>query len=65
MAKHLGLESPANTDAKTFADGETFVRVNDNVNGKHVYVVQSTCPPVNDSLMNLLLTISACRRAGA
>jgi len=41
------------------------VRVNDNVNGKHVYIVQPTCPPVNDSLMELILTISAVKRAGA
>ena len=65
VAKGLGLDTPAKTDTKHFADGETFVRVYDNVNGKHVYIVQSTCPPVNNSLMELILTISACRRAGA
>ena len=65
VAKSLGLELPAKTDTKHFADGETFVRVHENVNGKHVYIVQSTCPPVNNSLMELILTISACRRAGA
>ncbi len=65
VAKGLGLEAPAKTDSKRFADGESFVRVHDNVNGKHVYIVQSTCPPVNDSLMELILTISACKRAGA
>lgn len=65
VAKGLGLDAPAKTDTKRFADGETSVRVYDNVNGKHVYIVQSTCPPVNDSLMELILTISACRRSGA
>ena len=39
VAKGLGLDIPAKTDTKHFADGETFVRVHDNVNGKHVYIV--------------------------
>jgi hypothetical protein len=65
VSRGLGLKAPASTVSKRFADGEVFVKVDDNVNGKHVYIVQSTCPPVNDSLMELILTISACRRAGA
>jgi ribose-phosphate pyrophosphokinase len=55
----------AQTRIQRFADGETFVRVIDNVNGKNVYIVQATCPPVNDNLMELILLISACKRAGA
>ena len=64
IADHLGAKL-ASSKVLRFADGETFVRVYDNVNGKHVYIVQPTCPPVNDHLMELVLSISACRRAGA
>jgi phosphoribosylpyrophosphate synthetase len=39
VAKGLGLEAPAKTDSKRFADGESWVRIHDNVNGKHVYIV--------------------------
>jgi len=48
-----------------FADGETHVKIFDNVNGKHIYIVQPTCSPVNDNVMELILTISAVKRAGA
>lgn len=64
VAEHLGTKL-AESKTQRFADGETLVRVFDNVNGKHVYIVQPTCPPVNDSLMELILTISAVKRAGA
>jgi ribose-phosphate pyrophosphokinase len=48
-----------------FADGETHIKVLDNVNGKHIYIIQPTCPPVNESVMELFLTVSAVKRAGA
>ena len=64
VAEYLGVNL-AKSEVKRFADGETSVKVLDNVNGKHVYIVQPTCPPVNDHLMELILTISACKRAGA
>lgn len=48
-----------------FADGEISVQINENVRGRDVYVVQSTSPPVNDSLMELYLMITALRRASA
>lgn len=64
VAQYLGA-SLAKSEVKRFADGETSVKVIDNVNGKNVYIVQPTCPPVNEHLMELLLTISACKRAGA
>eukprot|EP00975_Prorocentrum_lima_P064943 12900478-Prorocentrum_lima.AAC.1 len=48
-----------------FADGEVNVVVNENVRGKDVYIVQPTSPPVNESLMELLLMISTMRRASA
>lgn len=48
-----------------FSDSETRVKINENVRGKDVFVVQSTCPPVNDHLMELLIMIDAIRRSSA
>ena len=48
-----------------FSDGEVSIRIDDNIRSKHVFVIQSCGTPVNDSIMELLLTISAARRAGA
>lgn len=48
-----------------FADGEVNVMVNENVRGKDVYIIQPTSPPVNETLMELLLMISTMRRASA
>jgi len=50
---------------KTFADGEIFVKINENIRGEDVFIIQSTAPPVNDNLMELLITIDAARRASA
>ena len=50
---------------KTFADGEVSVSINETVRGYDVFVIQSTCKPVNDSLMELLILIDALRRASA
>ena len=49
----------------TFPDGETFVKINENVRGKDVFVIQSTCPPTNHHLVELLIMIDAARRASA
>ncbi len=48
-----------------FSEGEIRVKINDNVRGKDVFVVQPTCPPTNDNLMELLIMIDAVRRASA
>ena len=48
-----------------FADGEILVKFNETVRGKDVYVFQSTSKPVNDSLMELLISIDALKRASA
>jgi ribose-phosphate pyrophosphokinase len=48
-----------------FSDGETTVEVNENVRGKDVFVLQSTCAPTNDNLMELIVIIDALRRASA
>ena len=52
-------------DVKTFADGEVSVSLNETVRGADVFLVQSTCKPVNDHLMELLVMADACRRASA
>ncbi|GAB4484135.1 MAG: ribose-phosphate pyrophosphokinase [Thermodesulfovibrionales bacterium] len=49
----------------TFSDGETQVRINENIRGSDVFVLQPTCTPVNDNLMELLLIIDALKRASA
>ncbi len=64
IANHLGL-SLGKITVNKFADGEVNVIINENIRGKDVYVVQPTSPPVNESLMELLLMISTMRRASA
>jgi ribose-phosphate pyrophosphokinase len=54
-----------NLETTHFSDEETWVKINENVRGADVFVVQSTCTPVNDNLMELLLIIDALRRASA
>ncbi|MDD5692830.1 MAG: ribose-phosphate pyrophosphokinase [Candidatus Omnitrophica bacterium] len=48
-----------------FSEGEIRVKINENVRGKDVFIVQPTCPPANDNLMELLIMIDALRRASA
>lgn len=48
-----------------FPDGETIVRVDDDVRGRDCFIIQSTCPPVNDNLMELLVFIDCLQRASA
>jgi ribose-phosphate pyrophosphokinase len=48
-----------------FSDGETTVELLENVRGRDVFIVQPTCPPANDHLMELLVMVDACRRASA
>jgi len=64
IANHLGMEL-GRIDLGRFANGEIRVIINDNVRGNDVFVVQSTCSPVNDNLMELLIIIDALRRASA
>ncbi len=53
------------SEVKSFADGEVSCSISETVRGCDVYIVQSTCKPVNDNLMELLILIDACRRASA
>ncbi len=50
---------------KRFPDGEIFVKINENVRGKDVFIIQPTSPPANDHLMELLIMIDAAKRASA
>lgn len=49
----------------SFPDGETYVKYNENVRGRDVFIVQPTCPPTNQNLMELLIMVDAARRASA
>ena len=49
----------------SFSDGEIQVKLSESVRGCHVYIVQSTCLPVNDNLMEMLVMIDALKRASA
>lgn len=64
VAAHLGLKL-ANVECANFPDGEIGVKLNQNIRGTDVFLVQPTCPPVNDNLMELLILIDACKRASA
>lgn len=64
IAKYLNLSLCA-SKIKRFSDGETMVEIDENVRGKDVFVIQSTCPPVNDHLMELLILMDALKRASA
>ncbi len=64
ICRHLGI-APGQGEVITFSEGNTFVRVLENVRGREVYIVQSTIFPVNDSFMELLFWIDACSRASA
>jgi len=60
------LKQPlAETIVTTFPDGETFVKIVSNVRGKDIFIVQPTCPPTNQNLMELLIMVDAARRASA
>ncbi len=49
----------------TFPDGETYVKINENIRGRDVFMVQPTCPPTNQNIMELLILVDAARRASA
>ena len=64
ICKSLGISLGKST-VRTFADGEASVSLEETVRGADVFLVQSSCKPVNDHLMELLVMIDACRRASA
>jgi ribose-phosphate pyrophosphokinase len=64
IAHHLAVPL-GRSDVGHFSDGEVNVELMENVRGRDVFIVQPTCPPVNDHLMELLVMVDACRRASA
>ena len=64
ISKHLGIEL-CDASVRNFADNEIFVEINENIRGEDVYIIQSTSNPVNDNIMELLITIDAAKRGSA
>jgi ribose-phosphate pyrophosphokinase len=64
ICKHLGIALGAALVGR-FSEGEIQVRIDQNVRGKDVFVIQPTCPPINDNIMELLIIIDALARASA
>ena len=64
IVEYLGLPM-GKISVKHFADGEIMVEPEETVRGRSVYIVQSTCSPVSDRLMEVLIAIDACKRASA
>lgn len=64
VASRLGIPL-GKAHVSKFSDGETTVEINENVRGKDVFVIQSTCAPTNDNLMEIVLMVDALKRASA
>ena len=64
ICAYIGIELGKST-VKPFPDGETFVKIEENVRGEDVFLVQSTSPPTNHHLMEMFIMIDALRRASA
>jgi len=64
ICSYIGIEVGKST-IKPFPDGETFVKIEENVRGEDVFIVQSTSPPTNHHLMEMFIMIDAVRRASA
>ena len=64
ICREMGMEL-GNAEVGAFSDGENFVSIYETVRGSDVFVVQSTCAPVNDNLMEMLIMIDALKRASA
>ena len=64
IAEYMGVPL-GEIDITHFPDGEIFVKVRENIRGKDVFVVQPTCNPPNENLMELLIMIDAMKRASA
>jgi ribose-phosphate pyrophosphokinase len=64
IARHLRVPV-GRASVGRFSDGEVNIEINENIRGRDVFIVQPTCPPANDHLMELLVMVDACRRASA
>lgn len=64
ISEYLG-QNLTKIEVKRFPDGEIFVKILENIRGHDVFIIQPTCQPGNDNLMELLILMDACRRASA
>ena len=64
VCRNIGLRL-CRTDVTTFSDGEISVSLHETVRGSDVFIIQSTCTPINDNLMEMLIMVDACKRASA
>jgi len=64
ICRHMKIEL-SKAEVRTFSDGEIFVEIGENVRGNDIFVIQPTCTPVNDHLMELMIMVDALRRASA
>src|SRR6185503_637748 len=64
MCNHLHLPLGEITLGK-FPDGENFCKIEEDIRGRDVFLIQPTCPPVNDNILELLLMIDCCKRSSA
>lgn len=64
MAEGMG-QTLGRMTVRRFSDGEVFVEIHENIRGRDVFIVQPTCPPVNENLMELLVIMDAAKRASA
>src|SRR5438445_675969 len=64
ICKYVGVPLGQAT-ISSFPDGETYVRIEENIRGHDVFIIQPTCPPTNQHLMELLIMVDAARRASA
>ena len=64
ICRNIGLRL-CRTDVDTFSDGEICVSLHETVRGSDVFIVQSTCSPINDHIMEMLIMVDACKRASA
>ena len=64
ISNHAGI-TLSERRLQRFSDGEIFCEIHENIRGEDVFIIQSTCNPANDNLMELLIVIDACKRASA
>jgi len=64
IADYLGINL-GRVDIQNFPDGEIGIKLEENIRGRDVFIIQPTCPPVNENVMELLILIDACKRASA
>lgn len=64
ICHYIGIPR-SRAEVRRFSDGEIFVELGENVRGRDIYLIQPTCPPVNDHLMELVIMVDAMRRASA